>query len=221
MACTVPCGEAFGRAGIPWDGCGHEDRGDGVLILVPAELPKGLLVESLPFALVAELHAHNAAHPGQERIRLRMALHAGEVNYDEHGVTAASVNLAFRLLEAVPLKEALAESSGVLAVIASSWFFEEVVRHSAVAAEAAYRAGAGGREGDHDSSAGSACPDQRDPSGQAMLEHRVGWSARRRAGRQRRRCARCRATRPRSRGVPASWTGWLAAASGTAAIPRG
>ena len=62
--------EAFGRAGIPWDGCGHEDRGDGVLILVPAELPKGLLVESLPLALAAELHAHNAAHPGQERIRL-------------------------------------------------------------------------------------------------------------------------------------------------------
>ena len=59
-----------------------------------------------------------------------MALHAGEVNYDEHGVTAASVNLAFRLLDASALKAALAGSPGVLAVIASSWFFEEVVRHS-------------------------------------------------------------------------------------------
>ena len=100
--------EAFGRAGISWDDCGREDRGDGVLVLVPAEVPKGLLAESLPSALVAALRAHNGTHPGPERIRLRMALHAGEVRYDEHGVTAAAVNLAFRLLEASGLKEALA-----------------------------------------------------------------------------------------------------------------
>ena len=85
--------DAFGRAGISWDDCGHEDRGDGVFVLVPAEVPKGLLAESLPSALVTALRAHNGAHPGPERIRLRMALHAGEVRYDEHGVTAAAVNL--------------------------------------------------------------------------------------------------------------------------------
>jgi tetratricopeptide (TPR) repeat protein len=131
--------EAFSRAGVPWGDCGHEDRGDGMLILVPAELPKGLLVGSLPSELVSALRAHNSVHQGPERIRLRMALHAGEVNYDDHGVTAASINLAFRLLDSVPLREALAGSSGVLAVIASSWFFEEVVRHSPAAAGAAYR----------------------------------------------------------------------------------
>jgi tetratricopeptide (TPR) repeat protein len=128
--------DAFGRASIPWDDCGHEDRGDGVFVLVPAEVPKGLLVESLPSALVTALRAHNGAHPGPEQIRLRMALHAGEVRYDEHGVTAAAVNLAFRLLDASVLKAALASSPGVLAVITSSWFFEEVVRHSAADASA-------------------------------------------------------------------------------------
>ena len=56
--------EAFGRAGISWDDCGREDRGDGVFVLVPAEVPKGLLVESLPSALVAALRAHNEAHLG-------------------------------------------------------------------------------------------------------------------------------------------------------------
>jgi len=59
--------EAFRRAGIPWGYCDHEDRGDGILILVPAELPKGLLVESLPFELVNALHTHNSAHPAQEQ----------------------------------------------------------------------------------------------------------------------------------------------------------
>ena len=126
--------EAFGWAGISWDDCGREDRGDGVFVLVPAEVPKGLLVESLPAALVAALRAHNEAHPGPERIRLRMALHAGEVRYDDHGVTAAAVNLAFRLVDAGALKDALARSPGVLAVIVSSWFFDEVVRHSRAAA---------------------------------------------------------------------------------------
>jgi class 3 adenylate cyclase len=126
--------QAFVDAGIPWDDCDRGDRGDGVLVLVPADVPKGLLVESLPSALVAGLREHNGAHPGPEQIRLRMALHAGEVCYDEHGVTAASINLAFRLLEANPLRAALAGSPGVLAVIASSWFFEEVVRHSSVVA---------------------------------------------------------------------------------------
>ena len=125
--------DAFGRAGISWDDCDHEDRGDGVFVLVPAEVPKALLAESLPPALVTALRAHNDGHPGPERIRLRMALHAGEVHYDRHGVTAVAVNLAFRLLDARPLKAALATSSGVLAVIVSSWFFDEVVRHSGAA----------------------------------------------------------------------------------------
>ena len=126
--------EAFGQAGISWDDCGREDRGDGVFVLVPAEVPKGLLVESLPAELAAALCVHNEAHLGPERIRLRMALHAGEVRYDDHGVTAAAVNLAFRLVDAGVLKDALAGSPGVLAVIVSSWFFDEVVRHSWAAA---------------------------------------------------------------------------------------
>jgi len=100
---------------------------------------QGLLVESLPSALVTAMHAHNGTHQGEERIRLRMALHAGEVNYDAYGVTAAAVDLAFRPLDASALKAALAGSSGVLTVIASSWFFEEVVRHSAAGVAAAYR----------------------------------------------------------------------------------
>jgi hypothetical protein len=160
--------EAFGRAGIEWDDCGHEDRGDGVFVLVPAEVPKGLLVESLPSALVAALRTHNGAHPGPEQIRLRMALHAGEVHYDEYGVTAAAVNLAFRLLDASALKTALARSPGVLAVIASSWFFEEVVRHSAADASASRPFEVAVKE---TTTIGWIClPDHMDPAGQVMLE---------------------------------------------------
>src|SRR5580692_3645343 len=57
--------EAFNGAGIPWADCGHEDRGDGLFILVPAEVPKVLFVELLPSALAAALRVHNDTHQGQ------------------------------------------------------------------------------------------------------------------------------------------------------------
>src|SRR5216683_2374732 len=92
--------QAFDGAGIPWAGCDQGDGGDGVLVLVPPEVPKGLFVDSLPDELARALRAHNGAHDAEEQIRLRMALHAGEINYDDHGMTGAAINLAFRLLDA-------------------------------------------------------------------------------------------------------------------------
>jgi hypothetical protein len=132
--------QAFERAGIRWHQCYHEDRGDGVFVLAPANQIKAPFVESLPLALVGALRAHNSSHVEPERIRLRMALHAGEITHDGHGVSGAAANFAFRLLEAPPLKSALAGSPGVLALIASSWFYEEVVRHSPASYPAGYGA---------------------------------------------------------------------------------
>jgi class 3 adenylate cyclase len=121
---------AFDDAGVPWAACRNEDCGDGVFVLAPPDIPKGLFVEFLPNALAVAVHRHNLTHHPGARIRLRMALHAGEIAYDDHGVTAPSINHAFRLLDAAPLKEALKASPGVLGLITSAWFFEEVVRHS-------------------------------------------------------------------------------------------
>jgi len=131
--------QALNTSGIPWGRCHAEDRGDGILVLAPPELPKAPFAETLPAELAAALQRHNATHQEAERIRLRMALHAGEIHYDSHGVAAASLNLAFRLLDSPALKGALAESPGVLALIASEWFFEEVIRHTPVANPATYR----------------------------------------------------------------------------------
>lgn len=131
--------QAFEQAGVSWADCEHEDRGDGVFVLVPAEIPKALFAGAMPDALVTALREHNIKHAVEARIRLRMALHAGEITYDQHGVTAVAVNLAFRLLDSAPLKTALAESPGVLAVISSGWFFGEVVRHSPASDAATYR----------------------------------------------------------------------------------
>lgn len=132
-------GHAFDRSGIPWDRCYQEGCGDGIFVLAPADVPKVLFVDGFPRALVEALQEHNDGRRPEEQIRLRMALHAGEVQYDDHGVTGSAINLAFRLLDGVELKIALSQSVGVLAISVSSWFFEEVVRHSAASRPETYR----------------------------------------------------------------------------------
>lgn len=125
--------------GTSLTGCYHEDRGDGVFVLVPPEVPKSLLVDVVPGALARELDRHNRGRPPEEQMRLRLALHAGEINHDRHGVSGCCLNRAFRLLAAPPLKKALLASPGTLAVIVSTWFYDEVVRHRRQANPAAYR----------------------------------------------------------------------------------
>lgn len=122
--------EAFGTAGIPWQECHVEDRGDGVLVLAPANVPKALFVDLLPSALAGALRAHNRTHPAEEEIRLRLALHAGELYHDEFGVTGSSINRTFRILDADEVKARFAAAAGVLAIIGSTWFYDEVIRNS-------------------------------------------------------------------------------------------
>ena len=131
--------EAFAESGIGWESCVSEDRGDGALILIPPEVPKTRLVTSLPGMLAAAVSRHNAGCSVPERMRLRVALHAGEVYRDAHGVAGTAVNHAFRLAEAPALRSALAASTGVLALIVSDWFFTEVVRHDPAAEPGSYR----------------------------------------------------------------------------------
>jgi tetratricopeptide (TPR) repeat protein len=130
---------SFARSGVPWERCRCEDCGDGALVLIPPDVPKNLLAGPLPLKLAAALENHNAACDQHARIRLRAVLHAGEVRLDDYGVTGAAVNLAFRLLESAALRSILAGSPDVLALMASEWFFQEVIRHEPGSSPAAFR----------------------------------------------------------------------------------
>ena len=119
-----------------WPACYHEDRGDGVLVLVPPEVPKSRLVTSLPDRLETALDRHNAAMERRDparavatQVQLRVALHAGEVTFDDHGVVGAAIDHTFRLAEVPPLKAALAASRDACAFIVSDWFYGNVVYH--------------------------------------------------------------------------------------------
>lgn len=132
--------QGFAEAGIPWDECFRQDVGDSVLVLAPGHLPKGAFAGRLPGALAEALRAHNEAHSPVEQIKLRLALHAGEVTFDDYdGVAAPAIIEACRLLEATQLKDALASSPGTLAMIVSDWFYTDVIRHRPEYAPDAYR----------------------------------------------------------------------------------
>ncbi|MFT7839740.1 hypothetical protein Q5530_26650 [Saccharothrix sp. BKS2] len=68
-----------------------------------------------------------------------MAVHAGEVVFDRHGVTSTAVTTAFQLLDAPPVRTALTESPGVVASVVSRRVFDEVVRHRARLDPATFR----------------------------------------------------------------------------------
>jgi hypothetical protein len=130
---------ALEAAGVPWEACHREDRGDSVVVLIPPHHPKAPLVEVLPEVLVREVRAHNNTSHQAQQTRLRLAVHAGEVAFDDHGVTSTSLTTAFRLLDAKPLKQALASSTGLVAMVVSRLVFDEVVRQSAVLDPATFR----------------------------------------------------------------------------------
>jgi hypothetical protein len=135
---------AFAGSQIPWADCRREDRGDGAFFLIHPDVPTARLVERLPFELAAELTRHNqGAGDGQVRLRVRVAMNAGEVIEEKgkRGVVGTPLNLAFRLLDAPELKAALraAEGAGDVVFITSDWFYNEVIRHRRGIDPAAYR----------------------------------------------------------------------------------
>lgn len=130
---------SLARINIRFADCHHEVVGDAVLVLIPADVAKSVLIERLPLTLATTLREHNDTHEEGEWIRVRMVIHAGEIHYDTYGVVGVAVNYAHRLINSATLKDALAASSGTLALITSDWFFSEVVRHSPGSDPAAYR----------------------------------------------------------------------------------
>ncbi|GAA0450404.1 hypothetical protein Ade02nite_59550 [Paractinoplanes deccanensis] len=121
--------ESFGEAGLPWRRCRHQDRGDGLLTVVPPTISTTPLVDPLLPALAARLREHNGSADVPLRIRLRCALHVGPVLADGTGYPSASVIHTTRMLDSRPLRRALAVPGPDLAAMVSTSVYETVVRH--------------------------------------------------------------------------------------------
>ncbi|TYK52873.1 hypothetical protein FXF68_03735 [Actinomadura decatromicini] len=108
-----------------------EDRGDGVLLALPPDVPVEPLLVDVADTLRAELARYNKVAADIARIRLRVSVHTGDAEFDGRGLVGAAVNHAFRILDAPAFKEALRESGAWFSLIVSERVFEEVVRRAA------------------------------------------------------------------------------------------
>jgi len=111
------------------------DRGDGFLALIrPVEqAPKALLLNHAIPALNRLLTDYNDSLPRssrpQRQLRVRVVTHAGDVHYDTNGCFGEALDVAFRLLDAMPVKKALIETADPLVLVISGEIYSSVVRH--------------------------------------------------------------------------------------------
>jgi DNA-binding CsgD family transcriptional regulator len=119
--------DACHAIGIPWKLCHHEDRGDGLLFIAPAGIGADALIGYLVAHLRAELRRHNRLASAAARFRIRMAVHAGYVQLDDHGVSGNAPLHLFRILEATEFKGAAAGAE--FALVVSEYLYQEVIRH--------------------------------------------------------------------------------------------
>ncbi len=118
---------AFEESGVPWAECYHEDRGDGVVIVVPPAIATARVVDPLLALLAAGLRQHNRRASDVVRIQLRAALHVGPVGHDAEGLTGQALIHAARIVDAPVLKERLAAARADLVFAASAYVYEHVI----------------------------------------------------------------------------------------------
>lgn len=105
-----------------------EDRGDGILLIVPPRVPTNSIVNRILDNMVTLLRQHNSTAEAATRIQLRVALDVGPVVSDTHGVDGLAIIYAARLLDAQALKRHLAESGADLGFITSAFVYGTIIQ---------------------------------------------------------------------------------------------
>jgi hypothetical protein len=106
-----------------------DDRGDGLLTVVPPSVPTAKVIGHLHKELPAALDEHNRAHRDSARIQLRVAINVGPVITDTMGVSGEAIIVTARLVEAPLFKEAMKKHHASLGIIASTFIYETIIRH--------------------------------------------------------------------------------------------
>jgi hypothetical protein len=110
--------------------CSCEDRGDGILLVIPPSIPTVTVMEHLHQELPLGLRKHNRTYGEHLQVQLRVAVNVGPVVSDQMGMSGEAIIRTARLLDAPPLKEGIAESRAALGIITSTFVYETAIRHS-------------------------------------------------------------------------------------------
>lgn len=111
------------------------DRGDSILALIHPvdQAPKAVLLNRVIPTLSRLLTDYNTSLPrasqSQLQLRIRVVIHAGEVQYDANGCFGEALDIAFRLLDATHVKKELQAAHDPLILVISGDIYRTVVRH--------------------------------------------------------------------------------------------
>jgi Cyclic nucleotide-binding domain len=120
-----------------WDACISQDRGDGLLLVVPPQVPTGRIIECINRELPGRLRRHNRTYNESARIHLRVAVNVGPVMTDLLGLSGESIIRTARLVEAPVLKRHMAATAAGLGIMVSQFVHETCIEYTADFAEAA------------------------------------------------------------------------------------
>ncbi|WP_275461729.1 hypothetical protein [Streptomyces noursei] len=126
--------DTLAEAGVERNMQYREDRGDGLIVLISADIPKTVLLRALLTTTPDALCQYNRLASSSAQMRLRMILAAGEVAFDRKegtvgGLVGHDLNQSCRLLDADVLREVLAQRDADCVLGVSSPVYEGVVRH--------------------------------------------------------------------------------------------
>jgi Cyclic nucleotide-binding domain len=122
-----------------WPQCHLQDRGDGLLIVVPPNIATTEVITKLHQALPAALRRHNRMYAAALQIQLRVAVNVGPVISDPEGLSGEAIIVAARLCDAPVLKQAITNHHATLGMIVSKFVYETSIRHADSIDPAAYR----------------------------------------------------------------------------------
>jgi hypothetical protein len=122
---------ALEESDIDWSASSRTTHGDMLRVIAPAGTETGRLIYPLLHNLSTRLRLHNQTAGRSSVLRVRAAVHAGGVHIDEGEVVGSPLELVSRLLDAPPLKAALASAPEhvTTALVVSAHVHDEVVRH--------------------------------------------------------------------------------------------
>lgn len=109
---------AFRRAGLRRWSVSVEDRGDGMILLVPATKSTVSLLDPVIPTLAAQVRRHNET--AAPRIRLRISLHVGVVDRDPTGWVGSDLITACRLVDSPAVRRYLRQRPDADVVVAVS-----------------------------------------------------------------------------------------------------
>jgi HD domain len=113
------------------------DRGDGLLALIDPAGPEPVLTSVIPlFSQLLASYNAGLSHPGERdrRLRVRIAVHVGNIHDDDNGCFGEALDAAFRLLDDPRVKMALKAAQGPLAAVISADAWESAAHDNPAAA---------------------------------------------------------------------------------------